>query len=245
MSLVYSINFIEFIISQQGQDMKIRLFTATALLTICSLLSFSVGAAKDSADLSSSKQGQAVSKNDNKNTSSNDPEDIADPVARAKAEALNEKMVRILTKLDTQQAQHFMIIIANYNIIGTVKAVEEDVQNAAHACSENNSSMADTISTRFGEWKKAISSHMVEAEANVQNMVIAQDYAPKAEFDNIFSMIEDVRAYNSSRFEKTPVTTPAGCEFMLSKLEETQKNMISLLSATLASFPTAREKSQE
>ncbi len=168
-----------------------------------------------------------------------------DPVAEAKANALNQRYVRILSNLDTQEAQHFMIIVANYNIISTVKAVQEDVGEASKACVDNNKSMKDSINNRFDAWKSAIASPMVDANAGIQNMIMAQDYLPKAEFQTLFDLIEETRRYNSSRFETTPVTTPEACEFMVSKMDETQDQMVAMLNATQASYPAARKQPQE
>lgn len=168
-----------------------------------------------------------------------------DPVAEAKASALNQRYVRVLSKLDSQEAQHFMIIVANYNIISTVKAVQEDVGEASAACISNNKSMKDDITNRFDAWKSAVATPMVDANAGIQNMIMAQNYLPKAEFTSLFALIEDTRKYNSSRFETTPVTSPEACEFMVSKMDETQDQMVGMLNATLASYPAARKQPEE
>ncbi|MBK9586298.1 MAG: hypothetical protein KA099_06785 [Alphaproteobacteria bacterium] len=178
------------------------------------------------------------------NTGSSD-EKITDPVGQAKNEALHQKYASVMATLDTREVQHFAVVIVNYNLISTVKAVGEDVQGAVNGCAENNSEIAETVKQRFVKWKEVVAAPMAEAEANVNNMVLAQDYLSQTEFSNLFGLIEDVRRYNSSRFEKTPVTTPEACEFMLSKMDETQEHMVGMLKATLVSYPSAREKTQE
>lgn len=178
-------------------------------------------------------------------SSTDDSEKIEDPVAKAKSKSLNNKYVSILANLDTREAQHFAIVIVNQNLIGTVKAVEADVAMAAKGCAENNKQMADTINARFAQWQEAVKGPMQEAQANVDNMVVAQTYITKEQYTELFGLIDDVRQYNSSRFEKTPVTTPEACEFMLSKMDETQENMVGMLRATLASYPSAQQKTQE
>lgn len=178
-------------------------------------------------------------------SSTDDSEKITDPVAKAKSKALNNKYVSVLANLDSREAQHFAIVIVNQNLIGTVKAVEEDVAMAVKGCAANNKQMADTVNNRFAQWKEAVKAPMTEAQANVDNMVLAQNYLSKEEFTNLFGLIDDVRKYNSSRFEKTPVTTPEACEFMLSKMDETEQHMVGMLRATLASYPAAQQKTQE
>lgn len=173
-----------------------------------------------------------------------DPE-IDDPVVKEKQSALNKKYVSVMATLDTREVQHFAVVIVNYNLVSTVKAVQEDISNAVEACAQHNPEIADAVNARFAKWKEVVGVSMGEAQANVNNMVLAQDYLPQNEYENIFGLIEDVRKYNSSRFEKTPVTTPEACEFMLSKMDETQEHMVSMLKATLVSYPSAREKAQE
>jgi len=175
---------------------------------------------------------------------SSEPES-SDPVFKEKESALTKKYVSVMANLDTREVQHFAIVIVNYNLVSTVKAVQEDILNAVEACAQRNPEMADVVNARFAKWKDAVGVPMTEAEANVNNLVLAQDYLPQNEYENIFGLIEDVRKYNSSRFEKTPVTTPEACEFMLSKMDETQEHMISMLKTTLLSLPSAREKAQQ
>ncbi len=171
--------------------------------------------------------------------------EIKDPVAKERQEALNRKYISIMANLDSREVQHFAVVIVNYNLLSTVKAVEEDISHAVAGCSEKNPEMTETVNTRFSTWKEAVGGAMQEAVANVNNMVLAQSYVEKTEYESLFGLIEDVRKYNSSRFEKTPVTTPEACEYMISKMDETQEQMVSMLRATLASYPSAREKSQE
>ncbi len=170
---------------------------------------------------------------------------ITDPVGKEKNEALHQKYASVMAQLDSREVQHFAVVVVNYNLISTVKAVQEDVEGAVNGCAEKNPEMADTVNQRFAKWKGAVQGPMAEAEANVNNMVLAQNYITQPQFSELFGLIEDVRKYNSSRFEKTPVTTPEACEFMLSKMDETQDHMVGMLKATLMSLPSSRDKTQE
>ncbi len=222
-------------------------FTALAAFTAVSAAPVLAQKAEASgaAPAADANEPAAEAAEDEAPSSTDDSEKIDDPVAKAKSKSLNNKYVSILANLDTREAQHFAIVIVNQNLIGTVKAVEEDVAVAAKGCAENNKQMADTINARFAQWQEAVKAPMQEAQANVDNMVVAQTYITKEQYTELFGLIDDVRKYNSSRFEKTPVTTPEACEFMLSKMDETQENMVGMLRATLASYPAAQQKTQE
>jgi hypothetical protein len=76
-------------------------------------------------------------------------------------------------------------------------------------------------------------------------MIVAQAYTKRNTIEDIFKQVEDVRGYNSSRFEKIPVSTREACEFMMGKMDETQTNMVGLLKTTLYSYPGALQRSQK
>ncbi len=217
--------------------MKINIIAFAAIFSL--LTAFSPQSPVYAAD-----NGSGTSNSDSSATKALPEKEIKDPVEKARKNALTKRYVSILSKLDTKEAQHFMIIVTNYNMISTVNAVEEDVMQAAKACKENNKDMVDAIDEHKKKWEDALKAPRQEAKANINNLILAQSYLPKEQFHSLFNLIDETRRYNSSRFEKTPVTTPEACEFMLSKMEETQSNMVSMLKATLASYPSARSKSQ-
>ena len=171
-------------------------------------------------------------------------EKATEPV-KVKTEILQGKVSDLMKTLDMAQARHFMTMYANYNIYSMVKAVREDVHQAVEACADNNKNMADKVRNKFSRWDDSVGGTMKEADANIQNLALAQTYLPQSELKSIFSLVDEVRAVNSSRFEKTPVTTPEACEFMISKMDETETSMNSLLQATLISYPNMLQKTQE
>jgi len=182
-------------------------------------------------------------------TSSEDGVVTGDPEAAALAEkqlgALNGQVRGIMKGLGQAELTHFGIIYGNYSVYSMVKAVRNDVGQAVEACIKNNPEMEEQINTRWSKWTKSVDANMKEAFANINAMSMAQDYAPQTEMKRIFSLVDETRAANSSRFEKIPVTTPEACEFMLSKMDETQDNMNVMLIATIRSYPEIMKTMQE
>jgi len=172
-----------------------------------------------------------------------DPEAAA--LAKARLEALKGQLYGIKGNLGQAELSHFGIIYGNYNIYSTVKAVREDVSDAVAACIENNPEMEPQISARWGKWAKSVDKNMKEAWANINAMTLAQDYAPQDNMKRIFALIDETRRANSSRFETVPVTTPEACEFMISKMDETEDNMNMLLITTIKSYPLIMKAMQE
>ncbi len=169
---------------------------------------------------------------------------IAD-IAKAQSEALNEKVVEILKGVTHEEAVHFMTMYGNYNIYSMVKAIRDDVEGAINGCIKNNKSMKDDLNDRFSDWNKNVSSSLKDTYEQVQNLALAQTYISQSELKIIFGLADEVRAVNSSRFETVPVTTPEACEFMVSKMDETERDMISMLRSTLVSYPNAVRKIQQ
>ena len=166
-------------------------------------------------------------------------------LAKAQTKAMQEKVSSLMKTLDVAEVQHFMTMYANYNLYSMVKAVGDDVGSAVDDCAQNNKDMSGDLHRRFSEWEDTVGSAMKDTNDNIQNMALAQDYVPQSELKILFALVDEVRAVNSSRFETTPVTTKEACEFMMSKMDETETSMSGLLKATLSSYPDLQKKNQK
>lgn len=166
-------------------------------------------------------------------------------LAKAQSEALKQRINGVMKKLDQAELTHFMVMYTNYNLLSVVKAVRQDIGNAVQGCKQNNPDMLDDLNNKFAGWEKNVGGSMKEVDANVKSMGLAQDYVSQQELAQIYALVDETRAHNSSQFEKTPVTTSEACEFMMSKMDETQENMKKMLAATLQSYPNMVKKNQE
>lgn len=166
-------------------------------------------------------------------------------VADQQKQVLLDRIVKVAGKLDKDQVTHFFVMYSNYSIISLVNNVEKDVGEAVKKCGDENPDMTERVNARFDIWKTNIGKSRDEAKENLDNMVLAQDYISKNEADEIFSMIDKTRIEADSRFQRVPVSTPEACEFMLTKMDETETTMTKVLSATLASYPNVLQKNQK
>lgn len=166
-------------------------------------------------------------------------------LAKAQASALNDQVKRTMSNLEIDEVTHFGVMYTNYMIYSTVKAVHEDVGNAVAKCAENNKDMAGTLQARYDGWSKNVGEVMAEANSNINNLAMAQTYMSQQEVNTLFGLVDETRRVNSSRFETTPLTTPEACEFMLSKMDETEESLGHMLQATLISYPTLLKKNQK
>ena len=130
----------------------------------------------------------------------------------------------------------------SYNLIETVKIVQRDVSNAVDGCGNENPDMKNLMTQRFSAWNDAVNPVLEEASGHLDNMVIVQDYADPKDLRAIFTSADRAREHTNARIDKIPVTTKEACEFLLSKMDETQASMVALLRSTLISVPQVFEK---
>lgn len=144
-----------------------------------------------------------------------------------------------------EDRRHFNVLYGNYNLVKIVETVQDDVGTAVKKCGEANAGMKEPLDKRYGEWRAAIKPVMTEAEANLNNMVFAQDYAQPKKIRKFFKFIDDAREKRDAEVEKVPVTSKEACEYLLKTMDSTQQSMVGLLQATLVSLPQLMQMEQE
>ena len=171
----------------------------------------------------------------------------------ARADILN-KASEFAKDLDKAESRHFGVMYGNYNMISVVNTVRDHVEEAVDACGDENPDMKEALDTRFDEWEAAVDPVIEEAEANISNMVLAQEYAKPRELRGFFKDIDRARKDRNKAVKKTPVTSVEACESLLKKMDATQDNMVQLLQQTLVTLPqqiqietekAAEEKAEE
>ena len=167
-----------------------------------------------------------------------------DELAKAQTNALNAQVKDTMSKLEVDEVQHFGVMYANYMIYSMVKAIREDVGEAVTQCAENNKDMASALESKYEAWETSVGGTMEQANTNINNLALAQNYMSQNEVETLFGLVDETRRMNSSRFETTPLTTPEACEFMMSKMEETEESLNHMLQASLVSYPTILKKNQ-
>lgn len=147
--------------------------------------------------------------------------------------------------MDKVSARHFNVLYGNYNLVKVVETVKDDVGAAVKACGEANPDKKDPLNARYDEWKKAVEPVLKEAEGNVDNMVVAQDYADPRDIRNFLRMVDKTREEQAKEVEKVPVTSPEACDSLLNKMDGSQEQMVKLLQMTLVSLPLLMQDQDE
>ena len=91
--------------------------------------------------------------------------------------------------LSPRDARHFNILYGNYNLMKIVEGIRETVGNTVKKCGQEHPDLKERMATRFGVWKEAVNPILKESKANIDNMVVAQDYAEAKEIRKIFKAL--------------------------------------------------------
>ncbi len=162
---------------------------------------------------------------------------------KARTEELKQEMTGIMEGKSLEEKQHFLMAYNSHNIIETVRIVQKDVKAAVKECGKNNPDLKGKLDNRYKEWDGAVAPILKEAQANLDNMIVAQDYADKKKIKAIFSKISKVREQSNDQIDKIPVSTPEACGYLYDKMEGTQEGLTKMLQATLVTMPQAYSKS--
>ena len=169
----------------------------------------------------------------------------AEEASEPKTNPVIERAKELSEGLDKQSRRHFNVMYGNYNMVHVVKTVRESVDEAVTECGKSNEDLKQPLETRFAEWKNAVNPLLKEASANVDNMVLVQDYASKKDIRNFFKLIDKVRKDTRKEVKRVPVTTKEACEYLLENMDKTQPRMMELLEATLVTLPRAMQLEDE
>ena len=152
---------------------------------------------------------------------------------------VHEEMKAIASKLSPDDQKHFYLIYSNSNIIGTVKLVRGDVNNAINACDKANPSIKADMDKHFADWKAKVDPVIKESEGNLNNMIVAQTYAPAEKIKSILKTLDDLRQKTAKQVNSQPITTLDACQYLEGKLDSTQESLTEALRNTLISYGRA------
>jgi len=153
--------------------------------------------------------------------------------------SVREKVEGFTEGFDEASEKHFYALYGSYNIIKVVEDVRTQVEGAVAQCGDANPDIKDKMDSRFKVWDEEISPIMKDANANVKNMTIAQDYAKPREIRKLLKFIDKKRESKNEDIKKYPVTSVEACEDLHDKMDDTQENLAALLQTTLISLPNA------
>ncbi|MGB0719508.1 MAG: hypothetical protein ACPGRX_03490 [Bdellovibrionales bacterium] len=164
--------------------------------------------------------------------------------AKQRAQSVRERVDAFTAEFGDNQKQHFYAIYGAYNVASVVRMVQKDVGNAVQKCGAENPQIKGDMTARHKVWKSEIDAVLKEADANIDNMILAQAYAQPKDIRGLFKFLDETREAKNKEINKVPVTDLEACQYLLGKMDETQAQLTGLLRETLVSLPKALQDAQ-
>lgn len=174
-----------------------------------------------------------------------DPETVPSKQAIKDSEKLHDAIEELIEDLPETQQRHFLTLYHTHNIVSVVKTVRHDIGSAVKACGEKNPDMASKMDKRFAGWKEKTAPILTEAEGQINNMIIAQDYAPPQEITQILNLANQIRAKGEAALNKVPVSSKEACESLYKTMKKSQNDVVKMMRETLISIPHAAQQEIE
>ena len=153
--------------------------------------------------------------------------------------SVKERVEAFTADLDQASERHFYAVYGSYNVIQVVEGVREQIGEAVDSCGDENPDMEEALDARHESWDESLEEVMEEATANVDNMIIAQEYAKPREVRKVLKFADKKRREQEEQAKKFPVTTQEACQYLLEKMDETEESLSGLLRSTLVSLPNS------
>lgn len=151
------------------------------------------------------------------------------PVTRL--QSATDKMV---AGLDENMLKQFAIIESSYRTIRAVEDVQISVGRAIASCSKANADSAKSYNDRYAVWKDAVRPVLSKGRDKLDKMVLLQGFTQPSQVRNYLKMFDAAVIYRNQGIKAVPVQDKGECDKLLENMDDTQENLIKLLSDTLA-----------
>lgn len=159
------------------------------------------------------------------------------PDAKLDSKNLHDQVSALIDDLAEADQNHFMALYHTHNLIGVVKTVRHDVEQAIKACSNAHPTKESKLNKRWKSWTGAVDPVLDEANGQVNNMIIVQSYAAPQDITAILNQANILRAKGDAAFVKVPVTSDEGCEKLYQTMRSTKDSMRNMLQDALINMP--------
>ncbi|HOO50491.1 MAG TPA: hypothetical protein PLK94_04295, partial [Alphaproteobacteria bacterium] len=147
---------------------------------------------------------------------------------------LEETTKEMIENLDDNQLLQFRAIEQSYRTIKAVEDVQSSVTRAVKSCSKANPDLEEEMSTRLRTWRDSIRPSMKEAYKKLDKMVLLQTFTKPSSMRSYLKMFDKAVAYRNQGIETVPVSEKEACLTLKKSMDESEKNLNTLLIQTLA-----------
>lgn len=147
---------------------------------------------------------------------------------------LQATTIEMTKGLNENQAKQFAAITNSFAMIRTVEDVQQSISLAVESCSNANPDLKSGMTNRFETWKDTIRPVMKKARGKMDKMVLLQNFAPPTKVRAYLKTFDDAIISRNQKMKPVPITKAEDCQKLQSSMDETQKNLVGLITESLA-----------
>ncbi|MCB1556867.1 MAG: hypothetical protein KDJ15_06090 [Alphaproteobacteria bacterium] len=132
--------------------------------------------------------------------------------------------------LSEDEVAAFVTIRDNFGMIRAVRIAGQDVTRAVKACGKDQPDLKQKMDDRLALWTKTLEP-VLKDQASRMDKAVKQNFRESGEVDAYLSLIDAAAHYADDQIDKTPVTTSAACEGLLTSMDRSQDQIEALLKA--------------
>lgn len=156
------------------------------------------------------------------------------PKAQTPLDKLDQATKIMMDGLEENQLKQFAAIENSYRTMRAVDDVQMSIDRAVKACSDKNPELEEKMTTRFSSWKEVIRPVMKTADTKLNKMILLQSFAQPSAIRKYLKLFDAAVLYKNQSVKEVPVTEKKDCENLLDSMDDTQDNLVTLLTETMA-----------
>lgn len=170
-----------------------------------------------------------------------EPQLAPDPQAQSLSQSVNN----LIAPLDEPNKNHFLALYNAHNLTNVIRVIRKDVINASQACINAHDDLKSPLTVALSQWQYDVDAALEDADSQIQNMVIAQDYSDTKEVKDLLKLSQKLRENQEADMDKQPVTTREVCDTMEGVMAATKNSLITSLKDALLLLPHAALATQK
>jgi hypothetical protein len=146
---------------------------------------------------------------------------------------LDQKTDEIMKGLDEKQTQQFAAIRTSYGAISAVYDVRDSLGRAVESCGRANPDLAQTLTSRYQDWKNAVLPVARKGENRLDKMILLQNFTRPSQVRAYLKIFSDAVAFKNQEFKEVPVSSKDACKTLSKNMDDSEKVMARLITETL------------
>lgn len=156
-----------------------------------------------------------------------------DPAAKVRSD-YGEK-IKVATQelgetFNDQQNINMGRIRTNFGIIRAIGIMKHDIGDAVKKCGDANKDMEDSLTKRFAAWANTVAPLLKEDEESLEDSIKKSAFPDEKKVHDYLDLIDEAaQAGDKALGDKSVVTTPEACQYLLASMDQSEPMVTTLL----------------